>query len=215
MTGPPGASQNTWMVGDADKAGRGAGPLLLALALLLCASTVAPSPARAEIGDGAFELGGLGGVAIWSQRVGLKPCVWYGGSVGHRFPRMAEKLHMGFRAGWEGCVSEQKVTGDRIDMIYVNMGFSWGIRARPWLLPYAITGAGMMLGDATPSGGVTHPRTSFHGGFGVTATLGDYLFVDLCFRMIVFENFQFGGYGGQPGTVGSPLIALSVGAQAW
>ena len=203
------------MVGDPIRSGRRRGLLLVALALLLSIPSLAPPAARAEIGDGAFQVGGVGGVAVWSQRVGLKTCGWYGGDVTHRFPRMAKVLHLGFRAGWEGCVSEQHVTGDRIDMIFVNMGFSWGIRARPWLLPYVITGAGMMLGDATPSGGVTHPRTAFHGGVGVTATIGDYIFADLAFRMIVFENFQFGGYGGQPGTVGSPLIAVSVGAQAW
>ncbi len=214
MTGRTIGSDNAFMVGDTRRPIGRAGPLLAALALLLLIPS-APPEARAEVGDGAFEVGGVGGVAVWGQRVGLKACGWYGGSVGHRFPRMAEVLHMGFRAGWEGCVSEQEVTGDRIDMIYVNMGFSWGIRAKPWLLPYVITGAGMMLGDATPSGGVTHPRTAFHGGAGVMVTLGDYIFVDLALRMIVFENFQFGGYGGQPGTVGNPLIALSVGAQAW
>jgi hypothetical protein len=203
------------MVGASKKNARRARPIVAVLLLLLVVPVAAPSPARAEIGDGAFQIGGLGGVVIWGQRVGLKPCGWYGGSVTHRFPRMAEKLHMGFRAGWEGCIGRQEVTDNRIDMIYVNMGFSWGIRARPWLLPYAITGAGMMLGDSTPSGGETHPRTAFHGGVGVVATIGDYIFVDLTFRMIVFENFQFGGYGGQPGTVGSPLIALSAGAQAW
>jgi hypothetical protein len=197
-----------------DRAARG---LALALALVLAVGgpLLAPRSASAEIGDGAFQIGGVGGVAVWSRRVGLKPCAWYGGEVLHRFPRLAAVIHLGFRAGWEGCISRQEVTDDRIDMILIDMGFSWGIRARPWLLPYVITGGGMMLGDATPSGGKTHPRTAFHGGVGVTATIGDYLFVDLAFRMIVFENFQFGGYGGQPGTVGSPLVSLAVGAQAW
>ena len=122
----------------------------LAATLCLGASLARPAPAHAELRGGAFEIAGVGGVGTWGPKVGLKPCAWFGGMAGHRFPAQAERLHLGFRAGWEGCIAQQQRTQARIDMIYVDVGFTYGVRALDWLLFYALTGAGFVLADSTP-----------------------------------------------------------------
>ena len=184
--------------------------LRLTLAALLLALLV-PSTAAAEIRGGAFELGGLGGVAVWDSDLVLEPCAFFGGYAGHRFEPLAERLHMGFRAGWEGCVTQQKFTNDRIDMIFVDIAFAYGVKLTDWLIAYGLSGGGFLVADSTPSGGKPFPRTIFQGGGGIAATLGKYLMVDVSVRMLVFENIQFGGVVGATGTVASPIIALQVG----
>ncbi len=169
--------------------------------------------ARAEVRGGSFELGAVVGVVPWDQKVGLEPCAWFGGFAGHRFDVLAERLHLGFTAGGEGCVGEQKISGARIDMILIDIAFTYGVKVLPWLMPYGLAGGGFLVADATPSGGGPTPRTLFQGGGGVTATIGKYLLVDVGVRMIVFENIQFGGLQGQTGTVASPLFYLKLGAQ--
>lgn len=171
------------------------------------------APASAEVRGGSFQIGGVAGVASWGERLGLKPCVWFGGYAGHRFEPLAERLHLGFRAGWEGCVTSQRVTDARIDMILIDVGFTYGVRVTDWLMPYGISGGGFMIADATPSGGGPIPRTVFQGGGGVVATIGPYLEVDIGVRLLVHENIQFGGVQGQVGTIASPLVYLQVGAQ--
>ncbi len=170
-----------------------------------------PSVASAEVRGGAFEVGGLVGAAVWDQDLTLEPCAFFGGYAGHRFEPLAERLHMGFRAGWEGCVTHQKVTNDRIDMIFIDVAFTYGVKLTDWLIAYGLSGAGFLIADATPSGGRPFPRTVFQGGGGIAATLGKYLMIDVSVRMIVFENIQFGGVVGAAGTVASPVVGLQVG----
>jgi len=122
-------------------------------------------------------------------------------------------LHLGFRAHWEGCITEQKVTDERVDMILVDIGFSYGVRVLPWLLPYGISGGGFLVADSTPSGGGSTPRTVFQTGGGVAITLGPYFLLDVSVRLLIFENIQFGTIQGQFGTVASPLFSIGIGAQ--
>ncbi|MCP4870854.1 MAG: outer membrane beta-barrel protein [Proteobacteria bacterium] len=184
---------------------------IAAFAALLMALFAAP--ASAEIRGGSFEAGGVGGAAVWSSDLGLKPCGWYGGFAGHRFQPLAERLHLGFRAAWEGCVTQQRVTDERVDMILVDVGFSYGVRVLPWMLPYGFSGGGFLIADSTPSGGDPTPRTVFQTGGGVAITLGPYLLLDIKVRLLVFENIQFGSIQGQFGSVVSPLFAIALGAQ--
>ncbi len=181
--------------------------------LLLLAVALQPAPASAEVRGGSFQLGAVAGVASFGDRLGLKPCPWFGGYAGHRFQPLAERLYLGFRAGWEGCVTAQRVTDARIDMILVDVAFTYGIRVTDWLMPYGLSGGGFLVADSTPSGGKPFPRTLFHGGGGVVATIGPYLEVDVGVRILVHENIQFGGVQGQVGTVASPLLFIQVGAQ--
>ncbi len=175
-----------------------------------------PGPAEAfgEVRGKSFEVSGLVGVASWQRKVGLKPCAWYGGMAGHRFEAVADRIHMGFRATWEGCITAlDTASAPRVDMILVGGHFNYGIKPVDWMLVYAQVGAGMMLGDRTPSGGTLTPRVSFSGGPGVLVTLGKYFFLDASLRLLVFENFQFGDLGGQAGNATNPLVALTIGAQ--
>ena len=185
---------------------------LLALLLLLIVSV--PGTARAEVRGKSFEVAGLVAIADWQDKVGLKPCAWYGGMAGHRFEAVAERIHMGFRATREGCITAlDTASAPRVDMILVGGHFNYGIKPLDWMLIYGQVGAGMMLGDRTPSGGTLTPRVTFSGGPGVFVTLGKYLFVDVSLRLLVFENFQFGGFGGQAGNATNPLVSLTIGAQ--
>jgi hypothetical protein len=43
--------------------------------------------------------------------------------------------------------------------------------------------------------------------------LGKYFFRDASLRLLVFENFQFGTFGGQAGDAVNPLVSLVIGAQ--
>ncbi|MCO4771300.1 MAG: hypothetical protein KDA24_14800 [Deltaproteobacteria bacterium] len=192
--------------------------LLLALALvpLIPAETprVGPAEAVAEVRGKAFEVSGLVGIADWQPKVGLKPCAWYGGMAGHRFEAVAERLHLGFRATWEGCITALDVeSAPRIDMILIGGHFNYGIKPVDWMMVYGQMGAGMMLADQTPSGGATTPRMTFMGGPGVIVTLGKYFFFDASLRFMIFENFQFGTLGGQAGNAVNPVAALIIGAQ--
>ncbi len=181
--------------------------------LLVVALTLLPSAAGAEIRGGAFEVGGIGGGVPWSNKLGLKPCGWFGGFAGHRFEPLAERLYLGFRANWEGCITDQQVTEDRIDMILIDVHFTYGVKATEWLLPYGTSGAGFLIADATPSGGGPTPRTVFQTGGGLLFSIGPHLIVDASVRLLIFENIQFGTIQGQFGTVVSPLFSLAVGAQ--
>ncbi len=181
---------------------------VLLLTLLIC---LLPTAAQAEFRGGSFEVGGLVGGAVWDRDLGLEPCAWFGGFAGHRFDPLAERLYMGFRAHWEGCVTEQKVTTDRIDMILVDIAFTYGVKVTDWLIVYGLSGGGFLIADSTPSGGRPFPRTVFQGGGGAAVTLGPYLMLDVAVRALVFENIQFGGFGGTTGTVASPAFTLSIG----
>ncbi len=173
-----------------------------------------PSSAQAEVRGKSFEVAGIVGGAGWQRKTGLRPCVWFGGMAGHRFEAVADRIHVGFRATWEGCITALDTeTRPRVDMILVGGHFNYGIKPVDWMLVYAQVGAGMMLGDRTPSGGTLTPRLSFSGGPGVFVSLGKYLFLDVSFRLLVFENFQFGSFGGQAGGTVNPLGSLIIGAQ--
>jgi hypothetical protein len=183
--------------------------MLLALAF----TALSGGDARAEIRGRSFQIGGIVGVVPWSDKVGLEPCGWFGATVGHRFAPLAERLHLGFHAGWEGCVAEQTFTGDRIDFILVDFGFTYGVRATEFLFPYGIAGAGFAVIDATPSGGGPHPRTVFVTGGGVELSIGPYFMIDLSIRLLIFENVQLGGFGGEAGSAFNPLFSIAIGAQ--
>jgi hypothetical protein len=186
---------------------------LPAAAFAAVLTLMAAVSAEAEIRGGSFELGALGGAVSWSPRLGLQDCAWFGGFAGHRFDPLADRLYLGFRAQWEGCVSRQKVTDQRVDMILVDIGFSYGVRVLPWLLPYGMSGGGFLVADSTPSGGGPTPRTVFQTGGGVSITIGPYLLLDLSVRLLIFENIQLGTIQGQFGTVASPLFGVGFGAQ--
>jgi hypothetical protein len=181
------------------------------LMMLLLAALTLPGLARAEVRGGSFEVAGTVGVGAFDPAVGADPCAWYGAYVGHRFRPLAERFHLGFQAGWEGCVTKQKVTGDRVDFILVDFGFTWGVKATKWLIPYGMTGGGFLVADTTPSGGQPYPRTAFQGGGGVAAVLAKYLLLDLKVRVIAFENIQFGGFGGTTGTTANVVTTFSLG----
>lgn len=183
----------------------------LLLPLLLIGLAV-PSLATAQVRGGAFEVGGLGGYAVWDDDLVLEPCAFFGGYAGHKFDPLAERLHLGFRAGWEGCVTEQKFTQDRIDMIFIDVAFTYGVKPVDWMIAYALSGAGFLIADSTPSGGRPFPRTVFQGGGGLAVVLGKYFMIDLNLRVILFENIQFGGVVGAAGTVVSPVVGLQIGA---
>jgi hypothetical protein len=185
-------------------------PIFL-LALLLSAAT--GSDAHAEIRGRSFQIGGVVGVVPWQNKVGLEPCGWFGATIGHRFAPLAERLHLGFRAGWEGCVAEQTFTGSRIDFILVDFGFTYGVKVADFLQPYGLAGAGFAVIDATPSGGGPHPRTVFQSGVGIQVTIGPYFMIDASIRLLIFENVQLGGFGGQAGGAVNPLFSIAIGAQ--
>jgi len=173
-----------------------------------------PAVAAAEVRGKAFEVSGLVGIATWQRKVGLRPCAWFGGMAGHRFEAVADRIHMGFRATWEGCVTALDTAArPRVDMILVGGHFNYGVKPTDWMLVYGQVGAGMMLGDRTPSGGELTPRLTFSGGPGVLVSLGKYFFMDASLRLLVFENFQFGSLGGQAGDAVNPLVSLIIGAQ--
>ncbi len=177
-------------------------------------ATVGVALAQAEVRGKAFEVSGLVGVASWQRKTGLRPCAWYGGMAGHRFEAVAERLHLGFRATWEGCITALDTESrPRVDMILVGGHFNYGIKPTDWMMVYGQVGAGMMLGDRTPSGGTLTPRLTFSGGPGVLFGLGKYFFLDASLRLLVFENFQFGTFGGQAGDAVNPLVSLVIGAQ--
>lgn len=173
-----------------------------------------PADAVAEVRGNSFEISGLVGVVNWQRKTGLRPCVWFGGMAGHRFEAVADRFHVGFRATWEGCITAlDTASRPRVDMILVGGHFNYGIKPVDWMLVYGQVGAGMMLGDRTPSGGTVTPRLSFSGGPGIFVSLGKYLFLDASLRLLVFENFQFGTLGGQAGDAVNPLVSLIIGAQ--
>ena len=188
-------------------------PLIGLLVVLTAIAVLGTSrPAQAEIRGGSFEVAGFAGVGLWQPKVGVKPCAWWGGMAGHRFQPVADRIFMGFRATWEGCVGAlDTAAAPRVDMILVGAHFNYGVRTFDWMLVYGTVGGGMLLSDRTPSGGAPDPRLTFAGGPGVMVTAGKYLFVDLNLRVLVFENFNFGG--AQAGNAGAPVITLAVGAQ--
>ncbi len=188
------------------------GPLAVLLIVLVGGTLVGPD-ARGEVRGRSFEIAGIAGVVPWHSKVALEPCGWFGAMIGHRFDPLAERLHLGVRAGWEGCVGEQTFTGNRIDFILIDFGFTYGVRVTDFLLPYGLIGAGFALIDAVPSGGDTHPRTVFQTGGGAQFVLGKYFMIDVAVRVLFFENVQLGGFGGEAGTTASPLISIGIGAQ--
>jgi hypothetical protein len=174
----------------------------------------APGVRKAGIRDGSFEVGGVVGLVAWDSDLGLERCWLYGGEVGHRFPALAQRLHLAFRGGYKGCITHLATPSHRrVDMALIDVGFEYGIRLQPWLQPYAVVGGGFLLADETPSGGRTQPRTCFLGGGGVVVTLGAYVYVDLSLRLWSFENFQFRGWTGRAGNTWNPVLSLAVGGE--
>ena len=78
---------------------------------------------------GTFEFGVVGGFGSFGSKSQLDSCPWYSVRAGHRFDplRGNPRIQMGFRAGWETCISEHPDVG-RIDLIHVNMAFLFGFR---------------------------------------------------------------------------------------
>lgn len=187
-------------------------PLIAALSLF--AALLVAGPAAAEVRGPAFEVGGIVGAGLWQPKVGVRPCAWYGGMMGHRFKPVADRVHMGIRATWEGCVGALDTEArPRVDMILVAAHFNYGVRTFGWMYVYGTVGAGMLLSDRTPSGGSPDPRVTFIGGPGVTITAGKYLFFDVSARVMVFENFNFGTIGAQAGNASAPVLSIAIGAQ--
>ena len=187
------------------------------LVLLLLPSVLRAAedpPKKAGIRDGSFEVGGAVGWIGWDTALGLEPCLLYGGEVGHRFPALAERLHLAFRGGYEGCISHLRTPlRRRIDMALIDIGFEYGVRLTSWLQHYGLIGGGFLLADETPSGGQTQPRTCFQAGAGVVATLGPYVYLDLSLRVFSFENFQFRGWTGRAGNTWNPVVTLAIGGE--
>lgn len=183
----------------------------------LAPAETAPAERKAPppgIRDGSFSIAGTVGAASWDRKLGLQPCLWFGGHAGHRFPALAERLHLGFRAGWEGCVTAVDTLWEpRIDMILVDVGFTYGIRLTSFLQPYVLLGGGFLLADGSPSGGELVPRTAFQGGGGASFVLGSYLLLDIGARVLVFANVPFPGVGLHAGTTVSPVFSISLGAE--
>ena len=50
-------------------------------------------------------------------------------------------------------------------------------------------------------------------GAGVLFSLGRWVHVDVSWRLLLYENFQFGSWAGQAGTVANHVITLGAGVQ--
>jgi len=173
------------------------GARLWAPLLLLATVGVASAPRSVAADTGirgpAFEIGAVGGGGLWSSNVGVDPCPWFGLKIGHRFAPFSPKKRafLGFRAGWEGCFTEENTAGGAVDMIYVNFSLLYGIRiAKPLLLHWSV-GMGMLLADATKADGDIDPRLSGHMGPGATVVIGEHFLIDLSVLAIIFQNLEF------------------------
>ena len=164
---------------------------------------------------GSFEFGAVVGFASFGSKSQLDSCPWYSARAGHRFEplRANPRVQMGFRAGWETCISEHPDVG-RIDLIHINMSFLFGYRTGARSQVYWVTGIGEMLADNTP-GTTDRVTTRFvvHGGPGATLALSRHLILDLSVLGLLFEDYDFGddpAGGTTLGIVPNLLVALQI-----
>ena len=190
--------------------------------LLLCLSAGLVRPTNELIAQqpdllpgGAFEFGAVVGFGSFSSKSQLDSCPWYAARAGHRFEplRGNPRVQMGFRAGWETCISEHPDVG-RIDLIHINMSFLFGYRTSARSQLYWVAGVGEMLADNTP-GTTDRVTTRFvvHGGPGGTLALSRHLILDLSVLGLLFEDYEFGddpAGGTTLGIVPNLLVALQI-----
>lgn len=164
---------------------------------------------------GTFEFGAVVGFGSFSSKSELDSCAWYSARAGHRFDRLAgnPRVQMGFRAGWETCITEHPDVG-RIDLIHVNMAFLFGYRTGARSQVYWVAGLGEMLADNTP-GTTNRVATRFvvHGGPGATLALSRRFALDLSVLGILFEDYEFGrspAGGTTLGIVPNLLVAIQI-----
>jgi hypothetical protein len=167
----------------------------LLVLLAIVGIVTAPRSVAADTGirGPAFEIGAVVGAGLWSSNVGLDHCPWFGLRIGHRFAPFSskERLFLGFRAGWEGCFTEERNTGGAVDMIYINLSLLYGIRIGKPLLLHWTVGMGMLLADASKAGGSVDPRLSGHMGPGATVVIGEHFLIDLTILAVIFGNLEF------------------------
>ncbi len=190
--------------------------------ILLCLAASLVRPADVLIAQqpdllpgGTFEFGGIVGFASFNSKSQLDSCPWYAARAGHRFERLQgnPRVQMGFRAGWETCISEHPDVG-RIDLIHINMSFLFGYRTSARSQLYWVAGLGEMLADNTP-GTTDRVATRFvvHGGPGGTLALSRHLIIDLSVLALLFEDYGFGddpAGGTTLGIVPNLLVALQI-----
>ena len=164
---------------------------------------------------GSFEFGAVVGFASFASKSEFESCPWYSARAGHRFNRLAgnPRIQMGFRAGWETCITEHPDVG-RVDLIHVNAAFLFGYRTGARSQIYWVTGLGEMLADNTPgTTGRVLTRFVVHGGPGGTLALSRHLVLDLSVYGILFEDYMFGDSpagGTTLGIVPNLLVALQI-----
>jgi len=190
------------------------------LGLCLAASLLVPAgPLLAQQQDllpgGAFEFGGVVGFGSFSSKSQLDSCPWYAARAGHRFEPLSgnPRVQMGFRAGWETCISEHPDVG-RIDLIHINLSFVFGYRTSQRSQIYWVAGIGEMLADNTP-GTTDKVKTRFvvHGGPGGTLALSRRFFLDLSVLGLLFEDYEFGNDpvgGTHLGIVPNLMVAIQI-----
>lgn len=164
---------------------------------------------------GTFEFGVVGGYGSFGSKSRLESCPWYSVRAGHRFDRLRgnPRIQMGFRAGWETCISEHPDVG-RIDLIHINMAFLFGYRTSERSQAYWVAGVGEMLADNTP-GTTNRVKTRFvvHGGPGWTLALSRRFMFDLSVLGLLFEDYEFGddpAGGTTLGIVPNLFVALQI-----
>ncbi len=164
---------------------------------------------------GAFEFGGVVGFGSFGSKSQLDSCPWYAARAGHRFEplRGNPRVQMGFRAGWETCISEHPDVG-RIDLIHINMAFLFGYRTSAHSQAYWVAGVGEMLADNTP-GTTDRVKTRFvvHGGPGWTLAVSRHFLLDLSVLGLLFEDYEFGddpAGGTTLGIVPNLLVAIQI-----
>lgn len=169
--------------------------------LVLCVGAGLVRPAGVLIAQepdllpgGTFEFGVVAGYGSFGSGSQLESCPWYSVRAGHRFDplRGNPRIQMGFRAGWETCISEHPDVG-RIDLIHINMAFLFGYRTSARSQVYWVTGVGELLADNTP-GSTDRVKTRFvvHGGPGWTLALSRHFLLDVSVLGLFFENYDFG-----------------------
>ncbi len=134
------------------------------------------------------------GQAGFQSRSEIASCTWWGARVGHRFQSFAgaERFQLGFRAGWEACLTDHADVG-RLDIIYIHAGWVFGYRLAPAWTIYWGTGLGMVLGDTTPGDdNQVIPRFAPNIGPGIKHALGRHVLIDVSIFNFIFEDLGFG-----------------------
>jgi len=173
----------------------------------LAALALGPKAVQAQdnpLRGGRFEVGLTTGFGSFQAKSGLDSCRWYGLRLGHRFAPFPgnEKLRIGLRTGWEGCLTSQETEG-RVDMIHINAGLYFGLQPSKRWLVYWFTGVGELLGDSTPGpADKVEPRFSIHLGPGVTWAFSDRFLLDASLMALIYEGFELGGPAAAGSTVG-------------